>query len=310
MFTLSAPDEVGAPRYLKRGERGDILLFISLEIMITRTPFTRKVWLSVVLLAFSMVVFSPGSLRAHGEIGDDIKDLKSHLGEYEEDLRQVMSNYEGVVSKYEADGADGIDTEELLKFWEDAKMHYAIELNYVLIYAKIWQSIYQIKEGIEGEKPAEEVRAGQTALVENLWQALGAVKMASLVQANAAASAEAEPGAEDTKEDMGLVATIDEIQEKLHRIMAKCAERDFEAATEMVHDTYLNLFEGVEGALIEHDADLVVDLEKDFNVTLPKQIESEASLEEIKKTTAAMSEKLDRASSLLAKSEKDKKDVF
>jgi hypothetical protein len=78
----------------------------------------------------------------------------------------------------------------------------------------------------------------------------------------------------------------------------------------MVQDTYLNIFEGVEGELIEQDADLVTALEKDFNITLPRQIEKEASKEDLKKTVAAMDKKLDRASKLLVKAEKEQSDVF
>lgn len=267
-------------------------------------------------LALAAALFLPGADRAHahGELGEDIKDLQAHLGEYEEDLRKVIVNYAGVVDTYASEGADGLDTMDLLKFWEEAEMHYAIELNYIPIYAKIWQSIYGIKEGIDKGQPAEDVQRTQETLEETLWQALGAVKMAAKVQA----SEKAEDGEhdhedheeEDHEEPSSPVETITVIQDKLDRVMAKCAERDYEAATEMVHDTYLNLFEGIEGQLIEQDADLVVDLEKDFNVTLPKQIEAEAALAEIQKSTAAMKKKLDRASELLSKAEKDKKEVF
>lgn len=261
------------------------------------------------LFAVSLLIASPQLVRAHGEIGDDIKDLQSHLGEYEENLAVVMSNYAGVVDKYVA--GESPDTEQLLKFWEDAEMHYAIELNYIPIYAKIWQNIFAIKEGIDSKAPAAQVQGSQQALEQILWQALGAVKMAAKVQAEKAKAA-GDTATTEKKEDESLspVETIAVIQDKLDRVMAKCAERDFEAATEMVHDTYLNLFEGVEGQLIEQDAKLVEDLEKDFNVTLLKVIEKEAPLAEIKGVTEDMKGKLNQASSLLAEAEKKKKDVF
>ncbi len=261
------------------------------------------------IFAVSLLIASPQLTRAHGEIGDDIKDLQSHLGEYEENLAVVMSNYAGVVDKYVA--GESPDTEQLLKFWEDAEMHYAIELNYIPIYAKIWQNIFAIKEGIDSKAPAAQVQGSQQALEQILWQALGAVKMAAKVQAEKAKAA-GDTATTEKKEDESLspVETIAVIQDKLDRVMAKCAERDFEAATEMVHDTYLNLFEGVEGQLIEQDAKLVEDLEKDFNVTLLKVIEKEAPLAEIKGVTEDMKGKLNQASSLLAEAEKKKKDVF
>ena len=263
------------------------------------------------LFAFLAIFLVPHFAKAHGEIVEDIKDLQSFLGEYEENLREVIGNYDGLVTTYETKGGEGVDTEELLKFWEDAEIHYAIELNYIPIYAKIWQSIYEIKEGIDSGKPAETVRGSMTTLEQTLWQALGAVKMAALVQANKkAAEGHSDVEKHHEEEEMTPVETITVIQDKLDRVMAKCAERDFEAAMEMVHDTYLNLFEGVEGMLIEKNPDLVVDLEKDFNVTLPKQIEAEAALADIKASTAAMKGKLDQAGKLLAEATKEKKDVF
>jgi len=262
------------------------------------------------LLTACGVLACPLFLHAHGEIGDDIKDLQAHLTEYEEDLMTVMANYKGLVDKYEA--GEATNTDDLLKFWEDAKIHYPIELNYIPVYAKIWQNIYGIKEGIDNKKPVEDVRASQIALEHMLWQGLGVVKLAAKVQAEKNAKAEAEGKTTEAmpKEDTSPVATLAVIQDKVDRVMAKCAERDYEAAMEMVHDTYLNLFEGVEGQLIELDAKLVEDLEKDFNVTLPQAIEAEVSIEEVKKVTGAMKEKLTKASDLLAESEKNKKDVF
>ena len=247
---------------------------------------------------------------AHGEIGEDIQNMREHLPEYEESVRVFLKSVDGLVDQYEDEGADAVDTEQFAGFWEDALIHYAVELNYVPLYAKIWQGIYGIKEGIEAGKPIEEIRATQTGLNQTLWQGLGVVKLAAKVQAEKKAAGETTESEDPESERLGPVETVAVIQDKVDRIMAKCAERDFAAAKEMVHDTYLNLFEGIEGELIEHDADLVVALEKDFNVTLPRQIEAEASLDEIKESTAAMKEKLGRAGELLAEAEKDKKEVF
>ena len=83
-----------------------------------------------------------------------------------------------------------------------------------------------------------------------------------------------------------------------------------EAATSIVHDTYLHRFEGVEGALIEQDAALVEDLEKDFNVTLPKALEGKSSVDDVRKVVESMQVKLDKAKSLLEEAEKKRKDVF
>ncbi len=105
-------------------------------------------------------------------------------------------------------------------------------------------------------------------------------------------------------------ATMDEIKHKLDRVVAKYAERLGDEATQIVHDTYLHLFEGVEGTLIEQDANLVEELEKDFNVTLPKAIADNQSVDDVRAVVVAMQSKLDRAKKLIEKAEKARKDVF
>jgi len=106
------------------------------------------------------------------------------------------------------------------------------------------------------------------------------------------------------------VATLDEVKHRLDRVVAKYAEQLVDEATSIVHETYANRFEGVEGELIEQDADLVADLEKDFNVTLPQALQRGASMDQVREVVNAMHGKLDRAKSLLAKAEQNKKDVF
>ena len=78
----------------------------------------------------------------------------------------------------------------------------------------------------------------------------------------------------------------------------------------MLHDTYLQRFEGIEGALIELDAELVEDLEKDFNVTLPQAISKDTSVDNVRAVVETMQVKLDKARSLLVKAEESRKSVF
>jgi hypothetical protein len=94
--------------------------------------------------------------------------------------------------------------------------------------------------------------------------------------------------------------TIDEIKHRLDRVVAKYAERLPESAVSIVHDTYQHLFEGIEGALIAQGADLVEDLEKDFNLTLPKALASKSSVDDVRNVVEGMQGKLDSARILLA----------
>ena len=139
-----------------------------------------------------------------------------------------------------------------------------------------------------------------------LWQALGAVKLASQYQkkglVNKVQTTEIEPttGPE----------VIDDIKTRLDRVVAKYAEQLHEVATTLVHDTYLQRFEGVEGDLIAKDAALVEDLEKDFNVTLPQAISKDTGVDAVRKVVESMQAKLDRARALLVEVEQSRKDVF
>jgi hypothetical protein len=176
----------------------------------------------------------------------------------------------------------------------------------VPVYASIWQGLYGIKMAIDNKKPASEVRKQQQAMNNALWQGLGAVKLAAKFQQKGLLDS---VKATATKE-MTQSATIDEIKHKLDRVVAKYAERLSDEATNIVHDTYLHLFEGVEGTLIEQDAKLVEVLEKDFNVTLPQAISNNKSVDEVRDVVVDMQTKLSRAQTLIEKAEKARKDVF
>ncbi len=246
-------------------------------------------------LAIMALIFAPAA-PAHGVAGDDVEDLQEHLPEYAESVQSFLGAIEKVVTSYETSGAAQTESAVLIEAWEKAEIHAAIELNYIPLYAEIWQGIYGIKEGIEAGKPAAGVRETQAALTKTLWQSLGAVKMAAKVQEERRTAGQGSAG---ENEAMGSAAALQAIKGALDRVVGKSAERDFEAAKKMVHETYETLFEGVEGELKGHDAPLVADLEKALNVALPLQLEQAASLAAIKETVATIKTKLDRAVALL-----------
>lgn len=256
------------------------------------------------LLLASAFVTQPA--LANGPIGEHVNHLQANLKDYSEEVEWMVGKVDTMVSNYSKSGAKAVKSDDLIEYWESVKFHSAIETNYVPVYASIWQGIYGVKMAIDNNKPAEEVRKQQKAMNIALWQGLGAVKLAAKFQ---------QKGLLDTvkataTEGMTQSATIDEIKHKLDRVVAKFAERLNEEATEIVHDTYLHLFEGVEGTLIEQDAKLVEVLEKDFNVTLPQTIKSAKSVDEVRDVVSDMHTKLDRAKTLIEKAEKSRKDVF
>lgn len=253
-----------------------------------------------------MVMLAAGQASANGAIGEHVNNLKGHLDQYSEEVEWLVAKSDGVVDTYEKQGQEAVDSDALIGYWEEVDFHAAIETHYVPIYAKIWQGIYGVKQAIDDGAPAGKVRAELAGLDRTWWQALGAVKLAAQYQEKGLL---AEVQTTET-EPTTAPETLEDIKHRLDRVVAKYAEKLPEAATTIVHDTYLQRFEGVEGALIEQDAALVEDLEKDFNVTLPQALEGDASVDDVRKVVEAMQVKLDRAKTLLVEAEKDRKDVF
>ena len=257
----------------------------------------------VVLLAvFSATINMKAN--ANGEISEHVNNLSAHLTEYAEEVTWLSDKFSGVVDEYSKKGK--ADSDQLIEFWEEVDFHSAIETQYVPVYATIWQGIYGVKVAIDSGEKAAVVEAELLKLKQALWQGLGAVKLAAQYQQKGLV-----PKVMTTEQEPTTgPEVIDDIKKKLHRVVAKYAEKLTEVATTLVHDTYLQRFEGIEGALIELDAELVEDLEKDFNVTLPQAISKDTSVDNVRAVVETMQVKLDKARSLLVKAEESRKSVF
>lgn len=256
----------------------------------------------LITAGFSSVWFN--SADANGTITDQVNHLSDHLDQFNEEVLWLIKSYDGVVAEYEVNGK--VETDQLLEFWEKVDFHAAIETQYVPIYASIWQGIYGIKTTIDEGADKSKVRMEQEKLNQAFWQALGAVKMAAQYQQRGLApkvmTSEVEPKTHDE--------ILQDIMNRLDRVIAKYAEQLNKVAVTLVHDTYLQRFEGIEGDLIALDAQLVEDLEKDFNVTLPKAMDGKTSVDQVRVIVADMKTKLSRAQQLLADKNANKKSVF
>lgn len=246
------------------------------------------------------------SAQANGPVGDHVNHLSKHLPAYEKEVHWLIEKVDGIVNRYEKQGAKAAHADAVVEHWEAVQFHAAIETNYVLVYASIWQGLFAVKESIEKELPIDTVKSEREKLAQALWQGLGAVKMAATFQDKGLlAQIQTREGAPTNS-----IEALETINTRLNRVVAKYAEKLIDTSVKMVAETYLNLFEGVEGELIALDANLVEDLEKDFNVTLPKAIKSNASVEEVRQIIVSMTNKVNRASSLIKNNAKNKKDVF
>ncbi|MCG8312640.1 MAG: hypothetical protein MI976_05440 [Pseudomonadales bacterium] len=258
------------------------------------------------LATFAIIAtFFGANVSANGPIGEHVNDLSSHLDKYTEEVKWLIGKMEDMVDTYEAKGSKAAGSDSVVDLWEAVDFHAAIESNHIQTYASIWQGLFAVKEAIDSKKPIAEVHKELTQLEQTLWQGLGAVKLAAQYQQRGLLAK-----VKTTEKAMTPTETLDEIKLLLDRVVAKFAEKLPEEATTIVHNTYLNLFEGVEGVLIEQDANLVEDLEKDFNVTLPKALKEKTSVKEIRGVVTMMQSKLDKAKALLVEADKNRKDVF
>jgi len=260
---------------------------------------------AVALAGFCALAAVPAT-HAGGEVGDHVNHLSDNLDNYSSEVNWLLEKIDGIVARYQKGGTEAAQPDKIVDHWEAVDFHAAVETNYIPLYASIWQGLYGVKTSIEKAAPVAEVNAERKKLEVALWQSLGAVKLASQFQDRGLLEKVAlrEGGPSNSLE------ALDEVHTRLDRVVAKYAEKLGKEAVSIVQDTYLNLFEGVEGELIAQDADLVEDLEIDFNVKLPQAIEKDAGVDSVRAVVVEMQGKLATAKQLLENAQKKKKDVF
>lgn len=264
----------------------------------------KSPWIVNLVAAITLLLTNQLAM-ANGEIGEHVNHLSDNVEKYEEEVVWVIKKVGGIVERYEAEGAKAANSGAVVDYWEAVQFHAAIESNYIQLYAEIWQGLYGVKEAVDQQKPVADVRNEYRQLKHTLWQSLGAVKLAAVYQDKGLLEAvQLREGAPSNS-----VETLEAVKNRLHKAVAKFAEKAYDESSTIVHEAYLNLFEGVEGELITLNADLVEDLEKDFNVVLPKTIKSKVSTDELRGAVKTMEAKLDKAIELVKNNAKQK-DVF
>lgn len=245
------------------------------------------------LVLYCLISVNPA--YADGPVGEHVNDLQAHLDEYAREIVWLLNQVEGIIERYETAGIESAKPETILDHWEAVKFHSAIESNYVPLYASIWQSLFAMRTAIENKQPVLLVRNELGTLEEVLWQSLGAIKLAAQYQDQGLLEETA------TGEAVTTSTTLIEIKQRLDRVLAKFAERLFDESLKIVQKTYLTRFEDIEGILTEKDAELVEDLEIDFNVRLPEAIKDRVAVNELRTVIRAMQFKLDQARKYLKK---------
>ncbi|MAT94957.1 MAG: hypothetical protein CME59_20495 [Halioglobus sp.] len=256
-------------------------------------------------MAFALAALLVASQTwASGAIGDHVNAMADHIEQYSGEVAWLIGKVDSMVDTYAKDGAEAAAPAALVDYWEAVDFHSAIETHYIPLYASIWQGLFGVRTAIEQGVPVAQVREEQARLERVLWQSLGAVKMAAQYQARGLL-----PRVETTSADTPR-ESVDVIKQRLDRVLAKYAEQLPKEAIGIVQETYLNLFEGIEGALIEQDAELVEELELDFNVTLPTAIQDGKPVNDVRAVIQAMQDKLDTCKALLTAAEQSRGKVF
>lgn len=103
---------------------------------------------------------------------------------------------------------------------------------------------------------------------------------------------------------------VDAILHQLQSAVDAYAEGEHKRAQTLVQGAYMNIFEGLEGDLIEKEPELVSQLELDFNAGLPMLFQENASMKEVRTQLEAMRQRLHRAKGILADVEANRSSVF
>lgn len=264
---------------------------------------TRKLaGAAVIALALSLLNL-PGAALAHGETGDHVAEFRQHMPEYAANIHHLIATVNRIVANYEPGAQYAEATDALVEQWETVKFHQAVEVKATPLYPPIWAAIGAFATALDkGASPAT-VEARADAIAAALWQGYGALKLLAVRGASDHAH-------EHEHRRAGGAAVIDTINSNLDRVLVLYKNGASEKARALIFDTYMNHFEGIEGDLIEQDAELVADLEADFNATLPRLIKNAAPASKVAAQIDAMQHDLARARTLLAQAEQEETPVF
>ena len=247
-----------------------------------------RVWNSSRGLALVITAWLLASVaNANGPIGEHVNNLDQHLATYAKEVDWLIVQVDGLVDSYADEGADGVETDKVVDYWEAVDFHSAIETNFIPLYAEIWQGLVSVKMAIDEGAPVSVVRQKKAALDSVLWQSLGAVKVAAQYQQRGLLEPVSNTEAESP------VQALDIILRELDRVAAKYAEQLPDEANQILQSVYANQFEAIEDTLKGIDEDAVEAIELGFNVTLPMQFKEGVDFAVVKSTIVDLKRQLE-----------------
>lgn len=258
------------------------------------------------LLATLLLLLLPVLGQAHGdEVG--VEAFDQHLDHYAHEVEQLSSRFQRLVDRRIAgEEPSEAQLDALIDAWEEVDVHLAIELKATPLYPGVWQALIGFRQAAAAGAPVSELRERADAMRDALLQGLGAVRLAaSQVDRSAAATApDAAAGPMDAD------ASLDAIDAALDAAVAAYRAGEPARAEALIHEAYMERFEGLEGDLIEQDPELVSDLEAAFNARLPLLIQQGAALDAVRAEVRAMKQSLERAHGLLQDRDAERSEVF
>lgn len=247
----------------------------------------------------------PLTALATGEAGEHVKDFQDHIGDYAADVHQLDQELDAIAERYAQGKEVRSEVAAFVESWEEVKYHGAVEEVTSSLYPPIWQAIGGLRQAVKAEESPETVRERTDRLSAALHQGLGGLKVkAQLAKAGDGSEEAAGPDEPDSGK------AFQDIRDHLDQAVAEYKEGNADRAKSLIQDAYFNRFEGLEGVLIEQDADLVTRLEQAFHADLPGLINQEAPVAEVREQTEGMKEALAKAEELYQQAESDEDEVF
>ena len=256
-------------------------------------------------LLASLLLAPAAPAFGHGEVDEDmLAEFQLHLDDYREDVEHLIEELDPILEAHAAGRDTDAAVAELIEHWEEVAIHAAIETRATVTYPTVWQAVIGLQQAVSGSADDEAVRAAAERVKAALWQGYGAVRLAASQVGQASTAPRADEAPASGPE------TIQRILADLDAAVAAYGDGELARAEELIHATYMNRFEGLEGDLIARDPDLVSSLEKDFNATLPLLMQEGASMARVNETRAAMRRQLETASGILEDVEQSRSEVF
>lgn len=244
----------------------------------------------------------PALALASGDWSDVSGQFREHIDDYRAEINEMIDEAEAIASA-RASGEDvGARLDAYVDLWESVKVHGAIETQATVTYPGIWQGIIGLQQAAEADAAPEVFQARLEDLKAALWQGFGAVRLAASGQTGAST----EPAHDKTTPS----EVVDAIVAELREAVSAYESGDTKRANELISSAYIERFEGLEGDLIEQDPDLVTDLEKDFNATLPMAMQRGEPVSEVRAELERMIADLETARQLLVQSAESRSEVF